>query len=76
MIDKGLEELVHLKKLYLTRNRIQVLEGLHYNKKLQVYSSIDEEAPSGHQPLYMYIYSYICVNFLKGLSYEKDLKKN
>jgi hypothetical protein len=37
MICKGLEELVHLRKLYLTRNRIQVLEGLHNNKKLQVY---------------------------------------
>jgi alanine racemase len=37
MISKGLEELVHLRKLYLTRNRIQVLEGLHNNKKLQVY---------------------------------------
>ena len=33
---KGLDRLLHLKKLYLTRNRIQVLENLDKNKNLEV----------------------------------------
>ena len=33
---KGLDRLFHLKKLYLTRNRIQVLENLDKNKNLEV----------------------------------------
>jgi hypothetical protein len=33
---EGLEGLMKLRKLYLTRNRIQVLEGLHNNRNLQV----------------------------------------
>ena len=36
----GLEKLKKLKKLYLARNRIQVLEGLLENRALEVYDKL------------------------------------
>ena len=36
VLISGLEKLKHLKKIYLTRNKIQVLENLENNKYLEV----------------------------------------